>query len=149
MEMRNVLTQMKRMITMKWKYRGSMPAMPKWKLSYFSRRARPRKNEECLLTNGRKLSHVLLTPEKSKEWKSNFKAWNLGQNNDFTSMVLFVSRHSRNKDEKWFLVLLLTQRFDMVAGPTIHNSELKSKQKFPSNLSNLRLTSVRHFLEPF
>ena len=26
------------------------------------------KNEECLLTNGRKLSHVLLTPEKSKEW---------------------------------------------------------------------------------
>ena len=45
-----------------------MPAMPKWKLSYFSRRARPRKNEECLLTNGRKLSHVLLTPEKSKEW---------------------------------------------------------------------------------
>ena len=37
----------------------------------------------------------------------------------------------------------------MVAGPTIHNLELKNKQKFPSNLSNLRLTSVRHFKSLF
>ena len=61
---------------------------------------------------------------KIKRMKSNFKAWNLGQNNDFTSMVLFVSRHSRNKDEKWFLFLLfepLFNKVDLATSATIHN----------------------------
>ena len=73
---------------------------------------------------------------KIKKMKSNFKAWNLGQNNDFTSMVLFVSRHSRNKDEKWFLFLLfepLFNKVDLATGSTIHNwdeRELKYKQNY-------------------
>ena len=73
---------------------------------------------------------------KIKRMKSNFKAWNLGQNNDFTSMVLFVSRHSRNKDEKWFLFLLfepLFKKVDLATGATIHNwdeRELKYKQNY-------------------